>query len=62
MERLIHFMRRWGNDGAVENARTELVLVDTNARTASFLALRVRDRDTARAAASLLPTRGSRAA
>ena len=43
-------------------ARTELVLVDTNARTASFLALRVHDRDSARAAESPFPTRGSQAA
>ena len=62
MNRLMLIMRRWGNDGAVANAHTELVLADDQALVATTVEMRVRHRDTARAAASLLPTRGSRAA
>ena len=62
MNRLMHLMRRWGNDGAVANAHTELVWADDQALVATTVEMRVRHRDTARAAASLLPTRGSRAA
>ena len=55
-------MRRWGNDGAVANAHTELVLVDDQVRTAMSVEQRIRHRDAARAAASLMPARGARAA
>ena len=62
MNRLLILVRRWGNDGAVTNARTELVLADDNARVSTYVGARVHDRDVARVAASLMPARGSRAA
>lgn len=46
-------MRRWGNEGAVANAMTELVIAHETDVTASVVAHRVEQRDTARAAASL---------
>jgi hypothetical protein len=62
MNRLTLLVRRWGNDGAVANAHSELELAEDQALAATWVAARVRHRDTARAAASLMPTRGSRAA
>lgn len=62
MNRLTIFMRRWGNDGAVANARTELVHVDDEMRTAMSVEQRVRHRDTAIAAGSLIPSRRGHAA
>ena len=62
MNRLTLLMRRWGNDGAVANAHTEIVLADDEALAATWVAARVRHRDAARAAASLMPARGARAA
>lgn len=62
MNRLIRILHRWGNDGAVANAHTELVLADDQELAATWITARVRHRDAARAAASLMPARGARAA
>jgi hypothetical protein len=53
MERLLLRMRRWGNDGAVTNARRELIRVHDEHIAATVVARRVFDRDTTRVAASL---------
>jgi hypothetical protein len=53
MERLLLRMRRWGNDGAVSNARNELIRAHDREVTATVVARRVFDRDTRRVAASL---------
>jgi hypothetical protein len=53
MDRLLLRMRRWGNDGAVTNARRELIRVHDEHVTATVVARRVFDRDTTRVAASL---------
>ncbi len=53
MGRLLLRMRRWGNDGAVRNARNELIRVRDREVAATVVARRVDDRDTTRVAASL---------
>ena len=53
MGRLLLRMRRWGNDGALTNVRTELIRFHDQQVAASVLARRVQDRDAPRVAASL---------
>jgi hypothetical protein len=53
MGRLLLRMRRWGNDGALTNARTELIRVHDQEVAATVVARRVFDRDASRVAASL---------
>jgi hypothetical protein len=53
MDRLLLRMRRWGNDGAVTNARAELIRARDREVAATVLARRVLDRDARRVAASL---------
>ena len=49
MERLLLRMRRWGNEGAVTNARIELIRAHDMEVAASVVARRVGQRDTLRA-------------
>ena len=60
MERLLLRMRRWGNDGAVTNARTELIRAHDEQVAARVVARRVSGRDAARVAACLLAAPGTR--
>jgi hypothetical protein len=48
MDRLLLRMRRWGNDGAVTNARAELIRAREREVAATIVARRVVARDTSR--------------
>ena len=64
MDRLLLRIRHWGNDGAVTNARAELIRVRDREVAAIVVARRVLDRDAIRVAASLFaaPQRRTRPA
>ncbi|MBV9952038.1 MAG: hypothetical protein JO291_08815 [Acidimicrobiia bacterium] len=48
MDRLLLRMRRWGNDGAVVNARAELIRARERQAAATIVARRVVARDAVR--------------